>query len=139
MEQLRALRRGQETMKELEPLMRIQEAEVISSNIERLREGREDIKSRAKARKWAPVKSVAKIGGNVAKEVLGTSIMGMAGVAQGMQPGRGGPQRAQRLFGVQTPTAPVVRPRADLSALRSAVIPKGVRADVHRARKLRLF
>lgn len=127
------------------PAQVMYEAEQAKTGLMALREVQVELKGRQSERKWAPVKKV----GNVAKEVMNVAVLGAAGVAQGMRPGRGGPTRAAhmlapsvdpRLYSVARPQAPVVaRPRVDLSPLRSATMPHGVSAQVHKARKLRLF
>jgi len=120
------------------------EAQQARTGIEVLREMGEEIKGRRRARKLAPVRAI----GSAAKEIVGVAILGTAGTAQAMQPGRGGPQRAARmlapnvdprLYEVARPPIPrPMRPQVDLSPLRESVIPRAkVRPPT--GRKLRVF
>lgn len=128
------------------PAQVLYEAEMAKTGLMQIREVQEQFKEQQRQRKWAPVRKV----GNVAKEITNVAVLGMAGVAQGMRPGRGGPQRAERivaphvdmrLYGVSRPSAAIVaRPNVDLSHLRQATNIGNVRKQVHQvARRPRLF
>lgn len=58
--------------------------------------------------------------------MAGTAMLGTAGVAQAMQPGRGGPQRAERMHAPGLPLSAyqVGVPSINLSGLRGSVQPK---------------
>ena len=80
----------------------------------------EQAKATRRSRKLAPYRKVGEIAGSAAKELIGVTALGIAGVAQAAQPGKGGPQRASRMLAPSLPMEVYApgRPSMDLSGLR---------------------
>lgn len=97
------------------------------------------------SRKRRVATGLANFGMAAAVNITGAAVQGTAGIARGMQPGRGGPQRAVRMT---VPTGAndlfrVNRPNVDLSSLRNITRPRtpnpGVRPSTMAAPRQRTY
>lgn len=69
---------------------------------------------------------LARGAGETAKHLTAVGMLGIAGTAQAMQPGRGGPQRASRMLAPRVPMEmySIGTPSVDLSGLRRPLRPR---------------
>jgi len=140
------------------PTERLAEARALKVHGAQTREALAEAEAKRRARKTAPYRAVGRAAGTLAKEVVGATSMGIAGVAQSIQPGRGGPARASRMLTPQvhpsllrvSPPVPQMSTRGlqgrpaqpqppGLSYLRRALLPGGASLGSQLPRKMRLF